>query len=196
MRLFLDICTGLGLSASAGIRPFLPALVSGVFAAFDVGVDYDGTDFAFLERAWFLALLLALMAVAVLLTRRVGAAAFESGPIGAAMSGIAIATGGLLFAGVLADHGYAWWPGLVGGLAIAALGQAAVRSLFTRVRARLDRQAQDALVVYADGTSAIGAALAIVIPPISIVLVGFLAWLLAGGRRRSGEKYAGLRILR
>lgn len=196
MRLFLDICTGLGLSASAGIRPFLPALVSGVFAAFDVGVDYDGTDFAFLERAWFLALLLALMAAAVLLTRRVGAAAFESGPIGAAMSGIAIATGGLLFAGVLADHGYAWWPGLVGGLAIAALGQAAVRSLFTRVRARLDRQAQDALVVYADGTSAIGAALAIVIPPISIVLVGFLAWLLAGGRRRSGEKYAGLRILR
>ena len=196
MRLFLDICTGLGLSASAGIRPFLPALVSGVFAAFDVGVDYDGTDFAFLERAWFLALLLALMAVAVLLTRRVGAAAFESGPIGAAMSGLAIATGGLLFAGVLADHGYAWWPGLLGGLAIAALGQAAVRSLFTRVRARLDRQAQDALVVYADGTSAIGAALAIVIPPISIVLVGFLAWLLAGGRRRSGEKYAGLRILR
>jgi len=196
MRLFLDICTGLGLSASAGIRPFLPALVSGVFAAFDVGVDYDGTDFAFLERAWFLALLLALMAAAVLLTRRVGAAAFESGPIGAAMSGIAIATGGLLFAGVLADHGYAWWPGLLGGLAIAALGQAAVRSLFARVRARLDRQAQDALVVYADGTSAIGAALAIVIPPISIVLVGFLAWLLAGGRRRSGEKYAGLRILR
>lgn len=196
MRLFLDICTGLGLSASAGIRPFLPVLVSGVFAAFDVGVDYDGTDFAFLERAWFLALLLALMAAAVLLTRRVGAAAFESGPIGAAMSGIAIATGGLLFAGVLADHGYAWWPGLLGGLAIAALGQAAVRSLFTRVRARLDRQAQDALVVYADGTSAIGAALAIVIPPISIVLVGFLAWLLAGGRRRSGEKYAGLRILR
>jgi hypothetical protein len=72
----------------------------------------------------------------------------------------------------------------------------AVRSLFARVRARLDRQAQDALVVYADGTSAVGSALAIVIPPISIVLVGFLAWLLAGGRRRSGEKYAGLRILR
>jgi len=196
MRLFLDICTGLGLSASAGIRPFLPALISGVFAAFDVGVDYDGTDFAFLEKAWFLALMLVLMAAALLVMRRAGAAVVESGPLGAAFSGIAIAVGGLLFAGVLADHGYAWWPGLIAGLAVAALGQAAVRSLFTRVRARLDRHAQDALVVYADGTSGIGSALAIVVPPVSIVLVGFLAWLLAGGRRRAGEKYAGLRILR
>jgi hypothetical protein len=33
-------------------------------------------------------------------------------------------------------------------------------------------------------------------PPVSIVAVGFLAWLLQGGRRRSGEKYAGLRVLR
>jgi hypothetical protein len=196
MRLFLDICTGLGLSASAGIRPFLPALVSGVFAAFDVGVDYENTDFAFLEKGWFLALMLALMALTLVVMRRVGAAAVESGPLGAALSGIAIAVGGLLFAGVLADHGYDWWPGLIAGIAVAALAQAAVRSLFTRVRARLDQQAQNALVVYADGTSAIGSALAIVVPPVSIVLVAFLAWLLSGGRRRSGEKYAGLRILR
>jgi hypothetical protein len=28
------------------------------------------------------------------------------------------------------------------------------------------------------------------------VVVAFLAWLLRGGRRRSGEKYAGLRVLR
>jgi hypothetical protein len=34
------------------------------------------------------------------------------------------------------------------------------------------------------------------VPPISILLIGFLGWLLAGGRRRSGQKYAGLRILR
>ncbi|MEZ5120105.1 MAG: hypothetical protein R2736_00755 [Solirubrobacterales bacterium] len=62
-----------------------------------------------------------------------------------------------------------------------------MRSLFTRVRMRLDRQAQDALVVYADGTSAVSARRWRSSPPISIVLVGFLAWLLAGGRRRSGE---------
>jgi hypothetical protein len=40
------------------------------------------------------------------------------------------------------------------------------------------------------------AALSILIPPVSILAIAFLIWLLAGGRRRSGEKYAGLRILR
>ena len=29
-----------------------------------------------------------------------------------------------------------------------------------------------------------------------VLALGFLAWLLIGGRRRDGEKYAGLRILR
>jgi hypothetical protein len=31
---------------------------------------------------------------------------------------------------------------------------------------------------------------------VSILAVGFFVWLLAGGRRREGQKYAGLRILR
>ena len=34
------------------------------------------------------------------------------------------------------------------------------------------------------------------LPPLAIVFVAALAWLLIGGRRREGEKYAGLRILR
>jgi hypothetical protein len=29
-----------------------------------------------------------------------------------------------------------------------------------------------------------------------VVVIGALIWLLTGGRRRAGEKYAGLRILR
>ena len=42
---------------------------------------------------------------------------------------------------------------------------------------------------------AISIALAILVLVILLV-VGALAWLLLGGRRREGEKYAGLRILR
>jgi hypothetical protein len=42
----------------------------------------------------------------------------------------------------------------------------------------------------------VAAALVVLVPPLSIVVVAFLAWLLQGGRRRSGEKYAGLRVLR
>jgi hypothetical protein len=196
MRLFLDICTGAGLSAAAGVRPFMPALVAGLFATLNFGVDFDGTDYAFLESFWWLLAMLVLLAFVLVLMRREGAETAERGPIGAALAGVSLAIGALLFAGTLADHGYTAWLGLPAGLACAALGQAAVRSLFTRVRARLDRQAQQALVVFEDGGSLLGSALAVVVPPVSILLLGFLGWLLLGGKRRAGEKYAGLRILR
>ncbi len=42
----------------------------------------------------------------------------------------------------------------------------------------------------------LAAALAVLAPPVAVVIVAGLAWLLLGGRRREGEKYAGLRILR
>ena len=61
MKLFLDICLGLGLAQAAGVRPFTPAIVAGGFAAGDLLVDFEGTDFAFLEQAWWL-LLLAVLA--------------------------------------------------------------------------------------------------------------------------------------
>ena len=42
----------------------------------------------------------------------------------------------------------------------------------------------------------VAALVAVLVPPLSIAVVGFLVWLLQGGRRRSGEKFAGLRVLR
>ncbi len=47
-----------------------------------------------------------------------------------------------------------------------------------------------------EGAALLLAIVAVLLPPLSIIAVGFLAWLLLGGRRRSGEKYAGLRVLR
>jgi hypothetical protein len=38
--------------------------------------------------------------------------------------------------------------------------------------------------------------LAILLPPVSVLAIGFLIFLLIKGQRREGEKYAGLRILR
>ena len=43
------------------------------------------------------------------------------------------------------------YAGLVGGLACAALTQAAARNFFGRVVARLDREARAALVIYLEG---------------------------------------------
>jgi len=40
------------------------------------------------------------------------------------------------------------------------------------------------------------AAIAIFVPPVSILMIVAFVVLLAGGQRREGEKYAGLRVLR
>src|SRR3954470_4013734 len=191
MKLLIDILQGMGLASAAGVRPFLPTLVAGAFATADVGVDFDGTEFAFLEARWFLLAVAIAMVVTFILRGRLETPA----GIGA-LTGIAIGLGALLFAATLDDRHAVWWPGLIAGLACGALASAAVRNLFLRTRARLDREAAAALPIYAKGVAVVLAALAILVPPLSVVAVGFFVWLLAGGRRREGEKYAGLRILR
>jgi hypothetical protein len=191
MKLVLDILQGIGLACAAGLRPFLPTLAAGAFASANVGVDYDRTAFSFLESPVFLLAVAVVMVVTFVLRGRLDT------PAGAAaLSGIGIGLGALLFAATLDDRHAVWWPGLVGGLVFAAVAGAAARALFTRTRARLDDEAAAALPIYAEGVAVVLAALSILIPPVSILAVGFFVWLLVGGRRREGEKYAGLRILR
>ncbi len=56
---------------------------------------------------------------------------------------------------------------------------------------------QAALVtVYADGGRLMLAAVAVFVPPLAFLAIPGFVVLLLGGRRREGEKYAGLRILR
>jgi hypothetical protein len=194
VRLLLDILQGMGVAGAAGVRPFLPALVSGGLATANVGVNYDGTDFSFLESPVFLVIVAVAAAATFALEMR--GKDFETGLLGSFYGGIAIGFGALLCAGTIDDRHKVWWYGLLLGLACATLAQLAARTLFTRVRARLDAEAQQALPVYAEGMALVSAAGAILFPPLAIVVLGFLAWLLLGGRRREGEKYAGLRILR
>jgi hypothetical protein len=194
VRLFLDITQGMGLSAAAGVRPFLPALLTGFLAREDLGVNFTGTRYAFLESNWWLIAVLVLLIVTVVLERRRPGAA-ESGAFGAALAGIAIGVGALLFAGSVADHGETSWAWLAPGILCALIGQFAVRSLFGRVGRRLDPEARGALPLYADSASVVTAGLAILIPPVSILILGFFSWLWIGGRKREGEKYAGLRSL-
>lgn len=191
MKLLLDILQGMGVSAAAGLRPFLPTLLVGALAADDLGVDFDGTDFAFLESPWFLLAIVVALVVTTLLRSR-----FETPAGEAALTGIGLGLGALLFAGTLDDRHATWWPGIIAGLLCAFIAQQGARSLLTRTRARLDAEAAGALFLYAEAAALLIAGLSVLIPPVSVLAIAFLIWLRLGGRRREGEKYAGLRILR
>jgi len=194
--LALAIAQGIGLALACGIRPFLPALLAGALASADLGVNFGGTDFVFLERSWFLLAVVVLLVVVVALERRRGPAAIAAGPIGAALAGIALGLGALLCAGSMADVSGTWWPGIPIGLACAAVGQATARGVLAGAGERLDAAARAALPVYADGASLVLAALAVAVPPLSLAALVLCLWLLLRRRRRAGEKYAGLRVLR
>jgi hypothetical protein len=191
VKLLLDIMQGMGVSAAAGLRPFLPTLLVGALAADDLGVDFDGTDFAFLESRWFLLAIVVALVVTTLLRSR-----FETPAGEAALGGIGMGLGALLFAGTLDDRHATWWPGIIAGLICALIAQQGARSLLTRTRARLDAEAAGALFLYAEAAALLIAGLSVLIPPVSVLAIAFLLWLRLGGRRREGEKYAGLRILR
>jgi hypothetical protein len=193
--MFLDICQGLGLGAASGIRPFLPAILVGIFATADAGVDFEGTGFNFLESPIWIAAMAVLLVLSFVLARR-----DQPGAVDQAVAFISGIVGALLFAGSLADHGResAGWVtlGVLAGAAAAWIGNAVVRDLGGRTAKRLDAQARRALPLWFEGVALLLAALSVALPPVSLVAVPLLVWLLVGGRRREGGKYAGLRILR
>ena len=196
MDFILDLLQGAGLAAAIGIRPFLPVLLAGALASADTGLDFSGTDFSFLEAWPFLLGVLVLVAALDIVGRRAGRDAPDRPPLLYILAAVALVLGALVAAGSVADRSDEWWAGAIVGVACAALGFQAARSLFSRVRRRLDDQAANALPVYAEGAALGAAGLSILFPPLALLVIGGLIWLLTGGRRRAGEKYAGLRILR
>jgi hypothetical protein len=198
---FFYIGLGLGLAAACGLRPYLPALLAGALASSNaLGVEFGISGHAsyhFLEAGWWL------LAVAVTLVGlyglqlRLGAERFEA-LVGGAVAAQSVAVGALLFAGTLAAHSDASWPGLIGGAAAAGLAWAATNPVIARARKRLpDRAAREAVTVYLDAASLLAAALVALLHPLGYVAVALLAWLMWRGRARGGdERYAGLRVLR
>ncbi|MCW2999028.1 MAG: hypothetical protein JWN65_2577 [Solirubrobacterales bacterium] len=190
MNLLLDILQAAGVAVAIGIRPFLPTLLVGVLAAADLGVDFDGTSFAFLESPIWLAVLAILVVVGLVREPP------QDGRGREIILLIGAVLAALTFAGQLDDRFDVWWPGLIAGPPLALLGTVAAGGLFARVRARLDAATARTLPLYARAIAVAIAGLSVLAPPFGLVAVVGAVVLLRGGQRRDGEKYAGLRILR
>lgn len=198
---------GLGLGAAAGLRPFLPALLAGGLAsAGALGVKLAPGNYSFLQASWWLIAAAAALLLAYLLQLGMGAERFDTSPAhparpgsaaGAALAGLGVGVGALLFAGTLCSHGRIAWPGLIGGGIAALLAQAAVGPIVSGARSRLsDRTARQALTIYVDLAAVLIAGLVCLLHPLGYVAVALLAWIaFVRWRRGDGGRYAGLRIL-
>ncbi|HEX2232652.1 MAG TPA: DUF4126 domain-containing protein [Thermoleophilaceae bacterium] len=206
--LFLDIGQGAGLAGASGIRPFLPPLLAGALARGDIGIDFSGTTWDFLESPGFL---LAIFALAVIWYGAERSGANRMLELAAASIGLAL--GALLFAGSLAAGGGEAWPGIFAGVACGALAWAAVGGLLDRTRARLAAQERGSgangraesgregpsgsfLTAYAEIAALLLAALAVFLPPVSFLALAAFVFLLVRSRQERERKYAGLRVLR
>src|SRR3954469_13944136 len=141
MDFVFDLLQGAGIAAAIGIRPFLPTLLVGALAAGDLGIDFGGTDFSFLEQAPLLAIVVVLLAISIYAVRRAGPAAMDLPPWAYVLGGLAVVLGTLMAAGSMADHGNSIVPGLIAGVLCSVLGFVVTRDLLSRTRKRLDAEA-------------------------------------------------------
>lgn len=190
----MAISQGVGVSLATGVRTLLPPLLVGVLARANAGIDFSGTDFSFLESIPWLAVLVALVAAITFAERR--RMVVPPVVIGAAAAVI----GALLFGGSLADDGYAGGAGLPAGVVCAAVGFLAAQAFFGRAvsRARAGGEAEAASFVelFAQAAALVLAVVAVFISPVAWLAFAFALWVILVQRRRSGQKYEGLRILR
>ncbi len=204
--LLFYIGLGLGLAAACGLRPFLPLLLAGALASGGaLGVSFVPGSFGFLQADWWLLAVVVALVLAYALQMLLGLAptlapgerTTRPDPLAASIAGLGLGAGALLFAGTLAAHGDAAWPGILGGILAAGLAQRAGGPIVARARKRLpDRGAREALTLYLDSTALLLAALVALLHPLGYVAVALLAWFAWRVRSRSEQKYAGLRILR
>lgn len=194
VHLTFDIFQGIGIAAALGIRPFLPGLAAGALAAGDVELHFDHTGYHFLQGVPFLVAVFVLAAALSVLESRQNV---DNGPPAFVLGVISAVLGALFFAGSVDRSGHSPVIGLIGGVICAAVAIAAARPFLSRLRSRLDAESAGVGVpLIAEGSALLVAVLSIVAPPLGVVALLALLWLLWQGRGREEQKYAGLRILR
>lgn len=203
--LFFYIGLGAGLAAACGLRPFLPLLLAGALGSAKIlGIRFPHGSWHFLEAGWWLLAVAVVFVLAWVAQIVLGLSPVydpiarepRRDPLAAAMAGLALGAGAVLFGGVLAAHGDAAWPGVIAAFPIVALAQRVAGPVILGARRRLtEKTPRDALTLYLDAAALVVAVLVALLHPLGYVAVAGLLWLALARRRRAGEKYAGLRIL-
>lgn len=196
MDLLLAICQALGLGLAFGIGGPLTALFAAVMARFGAGIDPEGTEWAFFGEDWFITVLfganvLAFGATRFKLDQRIPLAI------------LAATAGAIAGAASLAEQGETAAIGLVIG-ALAGGGSALLAGeILAGARKRAASGAGgegadpgEALTLIFAGAGIVTALLALFVPPASLLVLGALLVVASGRRRKAGEKYEGLRVLR
>ncbi|MGZ4310938.1 MAG: DUF4126 family protein [Solirubrobacteraceae bacterium] len=196
MHLVFDIFQGIGIAAAVGIRPFLPALAVGALGAADAQINFDHTSYSFLEQGPFLLVMVIGVVLLGVTERRATRAQLEGRLVVTVLAAVSLVLGALFFAGALAQDRNVPWPGLIAGALCAGGGLLATRPLLERVRARLDAQTAAMVPLFSESGALLAAVLSVLLPPVGVVVLLLLLWLLYAGRQRGERKYAGLRILR
>jgi uncharacterized membrane protein YgdD (TMEM256/DUF423 family) len=196
VHLVFDIFQGIGIAAAVGIRPFLPAVAVGALGAADVQIDFEHTSYCFLEQAPFLLVMVIGVVLLAVTERQATRQQLEGRFVVAVLAAVSLVLGALFFAGALAQDRHAVWPGFIAGVLCAGVGILATRPLLERVRTRLDQETAAMLPLFSESGALLAAVLSVLLPPVGLVVLLLLLWLLFAGRQRGEQKYAGLRILR
>jgi uncharacterized membrane protein YgdD (TMEM256/DUF423 family) len=196
VHLVFDIFQGIGVAAAVGMRPFLPALAVGALGAADAQIDFSHSSYSFLQQGPFLLVMVIGVVLLGVTERQATREMLEGRFVTYTLGAVSLIVGALLFAGALAQDHHAVWPGLIGGVICAGVGLLATRPLLDRVRSRLDDQTAAMLPLFSESGAVLAAVLTVLLPPVGVIVLALLLWLLFAGRGRSEQKYAGLRILR
>jgi hypothetical protein len=193
LDLFLAICQGIGLAIAIGIGGPLAAVFVATMAHVDVGISTDGTDVEFLASNWFIAILIVL-AIAAFVVR-------DRAETRLPLLALAALVGALAFGASLGEEGESVVPGLLAGAAIAAVTAALAMTVLAgaqrRAAGRADAPSAAPILLALFALAGIVVALlALFLPPSALLVAVGLGLLAASRRRRAGEKYEGLRILR
>ena len=209
MDLFLAICQGLGLALAIGIGGPVAALYASMMGALEAGFNPDGTDYSFITATWFLITLLAIAVLEVVARGR----EFARLPVVALLA----VAGGLACAASLAEEGETAWPGLILGAlvtgATAYVASGVLDGAIRRAKAAgggrrgigrdtgtgevpADVDAANVLIIGFVVAGIVVATLALFLPPVSLLAAIAIIAVGLGRRRKAGEKYEGLRILR